>query len=162
VWRGRNVGKRTAMLRLAGIWTAWFAVLLPLWLLYVGMFRLDILIAGIVAAALAAAAAVAVRLAGLFEFAVSARVVATEGRAALRVYPDFVKIVVAVARCGRRPPGRFRWTDYPYETGQSPRARGDRAVVTTASSLAPSSYVIHIDGDRGRMLVHDLGGRSSS
>src|SRR4051812_30721078 len=104
------------MLRLAMFWTAWFAVLLPLWLLYVGMFRIDILVSGILAAALGAAAALAMRLAGLFAFAVSARVVATEGRAALRVYPDFIKIVVAVARGGRRPPGGFRWADYPYAT----------------------------------------------
>jgi hypothetical protein len=148
------------MLRLAVFWAVWFAVLLPLWLLYVGMFRLDVLIAGIVAAAHAAAAPVAMRLVGLFEFAVTPRVLASESKALARIYPDFVKIVSAIVRDGRRPRGGFRWVDYPYERGRSPRARGDRAVVTTTSSLAPSSYVIHIDGERGRMLVHDLGGGS--
>lgn len=150
------------MRRLPVTWAAWFAVLLPLWLLYVGMFRRDILIVGIVAAALGAAMAVAMQRAGLFPFALTPRVLARELRAVVRIYPDFARIVVELARGGRRCAGSFRWVDYPYERGQSPRARGDRGVVTTTSSLAPASYVVHIDGETGRMLVHDLGSRSGS
>jgi hypothetical protein len=141
-------------------WLAWFVVLLPLWLLYVGMYRRDILITGVVAAALAATMAEAMRRVGLFRFVVTPRVVGRDGLAILRIYPDFVKIVAAVARGGRAPAARFRWIDYPYDHEQSDRGRGERAVVTTASSLAPSSFVVHIDGDRGRMLVHDLGSDS--
>jgi hypothetical protein len=138
-------------------WVSWFSVLLVLWLLYVGQFRHDILAAGVVCAALTATFAVLMHRAGLFSYRISPLVLARESRALLKVYPDFVKILGAVARGRRTPTGGFRWVDFPYGAGDDERAAADRAIVTTASSLAPSSFVVHIDGRRGRMLVHDLG-----
>ncbi len=139
-------------------WLLWFAALLPLWLLTVGAFRTDILVAGVAAAALAATMAALMRRAGLLAFAIDLRVLAREARTTLRVYPDLVRIVAAVLRDGRSPRGGFRWVDYPYGTADGPRQRGSRAIVTTTSSLAPASYVVHIDGERGRMLLHEIGG----
>ena len=137
---------------------AWPILLLPLWLLYVGTFSTDVLVVGIAAAALATAFALAIHRQGLLEFAVEPGVLLRELKSVPRIPGDFLRICGVLVRrtVGRAEPSGFRWIDYPYRDRDAVAARGNRAVVTTTSSLAPNAYVIHIDGERGRMLVHEL------
>jgi hypothetical protein len=137
---------------------AWPIVLLPLWLLYVGTFSTDVLLVGIGATALATTFALAIHRQGLLEFAVEPGVLVRELKSVPRIPGDFLRICGVLVRrtTGRGESGGFRWIDYPYRDRDAVVARGNRAVVTTTSSLAPNAYVIHIDGERGRMLVHEL------
>src|SRR3954454_6949754 len=124
-------------------WLTWFVTLTLLWLLYAGQFRHDILVVGSIAAAVAALFAVRMQGAGLLAFRLSAGVVIRELRAVLKIYPDFARILTAVLRDGRSPRGGFRWVDFPYAgSDDESRAAADRAIVTTTSSIAPSSSVV--------------------
>jgi hypothetical protein len=137
-------------------WLAWFAPLFALWLLYVGYFDRDVLVAGLAAAAVAATLATAMHATGLLDHRIDLLVVLRELRTLAKVYPDFARLLVATARGGRTPACRFRWVDFPYPSDDERTAAANRAVVTTTSSLAPAAYVVHVDGERCRMLVHEL------
>ena len=55
----------------------------------------------------------------------------------------------------RRVPGKFRVL--PFRAGSSGASDTERrALVTALGSLAPNTYVIHIDRERDRLLVHQL------
>jgi hypothetical protein len=145
---------RASLLR---AWLLWFAALLPLWLLYVGTFDRQVLLAGAAAAALSATLAAGMHRAGLFAYRLDVRVLVRELRVVGRVHLDFVRLLAALVHGGEARRGRFRWVDYPYPEADDARERANRAIVTTTSTLAPASYVIHIDGERRRMLLHELG-----
>ena len=61
---------------------------------------------------------------------------------------DFAIVTLALTR--GRPKGAFREVDVPARTA------GDRALVGLLGSIAPNAYVIDVDRDRGRALVHEL------
>src|SRR3954463_9602229 len=132
-------------------WLLWFAPLLVLWFLYVGWFDRDVLLAGLAAAALAALLAAAIHGAGLLRYRLDLRVLARELRVLPHLYPDFARLVAATVRGGRSPDMHFRWVDFEPDGDDEIVAAGNRVVVTTLSSVAPASYVVHSDGERGRM-----------
>jgi hypothetical protein len=73
------------------------------------------------------------------------------------VVPDFLVLVrvvaTAVASGDRGPQGRF----VTRETGLTgEEAAPRRAWVTGLATLSPNAYVLDIDADTGRALVHDL------
>jgi hypothetical protein len=53
---------------------------------------------------------------------------------------------------GRRPAGGFRWVTL--ESG--PEAAGKRSLARVALSFCPNTYVIDVDREHGRLLVHQL------
>src|SRR3954451_2478557 len=143
-------------LTLLRTWLAWFAPLFGLWLLFVGYFDRDVLVAGLAAAGVSAGLAAAMHAGGVLDYRVDLRVVLRELRTLAKVYPDFVRLVAVTVRDGRSPSCRFRWVDFPYPDDDERTAAANPAVVTTTSSLAPAAYVVHVDGERCRMLVHEL------
>jgi hypothetical protein len=128
----------------------WWVVLAALWLLLVDNTKLPELVAGAVAAALAATAATAVeerhplRLAPRPSWLLGA----------LRVLPrlpiDCVALTVALVR---RRGGSFRAIRFR-SGGGDPESVARRAFAEALDSLGPNSYVVGIDDDV--MLVHQL------
>ena len=139
------------MTRLAA-WLSWFAVLLVLWLVFVGTVQDVEIIAGLCAAAIGATAAEVVRSQGLLGFRVEWRWLRQTSKPLLRVIPDFFVVLVALAR---RRPGGFRTVPFP-TGGTRDVDAGRRAFITLASSLGPNSLVIDVDEESGEVLVHDL------
>jgi multisubunit Na+/H+ antiporter MnhE subunit len=133
-------------------WLAWFAGLLLFWLALVGTVEYVEWIAGLCAAALGATAVDVVRSQGLLRFRVQCRWLRRLWRPLLRVVPDFLLVLAALARRSR---GRVRTVDFP-TGGHRDVDVGRRAFVTLAASLAPNSLVIDVDAESGEVLVHDL------
>lgn len=139
-------------------WLAWFAVLNLLWLVFISAWILEEAILGIIASAVAATAAEAVREQGLAGFRPRVRWL---WRA--RVLPwlavrETALVLKELARrlAGRAPVrGRFRIVrvelpDDPHEEAAK------RALLTVGASFAPNSYVLTIDNRRRLMLIHEL------
>ena len=130
---------------------AWVA-LFALWLALVGTLdRLDV-VAGSVAAAVAATAAVLVRAQGLPRASAGAHVLRYAGHALARVPGDTARVLGPLAR-GRTPNGAFRVVALPPGDW---RTRGPRGVAALIGSLAPNTIVVDVDGERRQALVHDL------
>jgi multisubunit Na+/H+ antiporter MnhE subunit len=79
------------------------------------------------------------------------------GRAVLQVPLDFALLVAVLSRTvvqgDRGPHGSFLARS-TRETGS--RAASRRAWVTILATLSPNAYVVDLDADSGRALVHDL------
>lgn len=79
------------------------------------------------------------------------------GRAVLQVPLDFAVLVAVLARAvvrgDRGPHGSFLARS-TRETGSHAASR--RAWVTLLATLSPNAYVVDLDADSGRALVHDL------
>ena len=135
------------MRKVVGIVVSW-AVLLGLWQLYVGQTTTQSTIAGAIAAALAAGAAVLLVRVGLFRFGLDPRRLRPAATLPWRLVRDFALVTLALTR--GRPGGAFREVDVPARTA------GDRALVGLLGSIAPNAYVVDVDRDRGAALVHEL------
>ena len=141
-------------------WLSWFAVLLIAWLLFVGVAQDVENFAGLCAAAIGATASEVVRSQDLLRFRVQSRWLVPGLRQVLRVVPDFVRVIVALARPRG---GAFRTLPFP-AGGERDVDRGRRAWAALMASLAPNRLVVDFDPDSGEALVHDLvpGAASSS
>ena len=126
---------------------AW-AVLFGLWQLYVGQTTKQTTIAGVVAATLAVGAGVLVGRLGLYRFGFDPRLLRRAATLPWDVVRDFGLVTLALTR--GRPKGAFREVDVPARTA------GDRALAGLLGSIAPNAYVVDVDRDRGRALVHEL------
>jgi hypothetical protein len=139
-------------------WLAWFAVLNLLWLLLISAWVLEETILGLLAAAVAATAAEAVREQGVAGFRLRARWLRRASVLPWRTLRESGLVLAALARqvTGRgRVQGRFRLVsvslpDDPYEQAAK------RALLTAGESFAPNSYVLTIDTRRNLMLTHEL------
>ena len=140
------------MRKAVGIVLAW-AALLGLWQLYVGQTTAQTTIAGAVAAALAAGAAVLLQRLGLYRFGLDPRRLRRAAALPWHLVRDFALVTLALTR--GRPKGAFREVDVPARTA------GDRALVGLLWSIAPNAYVVDVDRDRGAALVHELDPRRS-
>jgi hypothetical protein len=139
------------MRRLAA-WLSWFAVLLVVWLVLVGVVQDVEIVAGLCAAAIGAAAVELVRSQDLLRYRVEAPWVWRGVRNMLQILPDYF----AVLRVAFRPRrGAFRTLPIP-AGGERAVDRGRRAWVALATSLSPNRLVIDIDPETGEALVHDL------
>lgn len=140
------------------VWLAWFAVLNVLWLVFISALVLEEAILGLVAAAVAATAAEAVREQGLAGFRPRVgwlwRARVLPWRAVRETGLVFRALLRHVS--GRAPiRGRFRVVPVALPE-DPPEQAAKRALLTAGASFAPNSYVLAIDNRRGLMLIHEL------
>ena len=143
--------------RIAG-WLAWFAVLNVLWLVFISAWVLEEAILGLLAAAVGATAAEAVREQGLAGFRLRARWLWRARVLPWRAFRESGLVLTALVRhlTGRAPVrGRFRVV--PVALPEDPHEQAaKRALLTAGESFAPNAYVLTIDNRRGLMLMHEL------
>lgn len=139
-------------------WLGWFAVLNLIWLWLISAFVLSEAILGLVASAIAATAATAVREQALISFRPRARWFTAAIRLPWRSVVESAQVLTALARqlSGReRMRGRFRTVEVALPADPA-EAAAKRALLIMGESFAPNSYVLGIDQHRGLMLVHEL------
>jgi multisubunit Na+/H+ antiporter MnhE subunit len=138
-------------------WLAWFAVLNVLWLVLISAWVVEEEILGLVASAIAATAAEAVRGQGVVGFRPRARWLWQVRLLPARTVRESVAVLGMLARrLGGAPvQGRFRLV--PVSLPADPdQAAAKRALLTAGESFAPNAYVLAIDPERELMLVHEL------
>lgn len=141
-------------LRLALGWVGWWVVLAALWVALVDTTKLQELVAAAVAAAIGATAAQAVDALGLVGLRVHPSWLAGLWRPILRIIPDVAALTWTVLRRLAGRPAAGAMAELAFHAGDDQETR---AVMTkVAGSLAPGGYVVRIDEDEGRMIVHTL------
>jgi len=139
-------------------WMAWYVPLVGLWLLFVVTLARSELLLGVVAAALGATAQELVNAQDLVRFRLEPRWLRDLRLLPGEVLVDSWLLAVVLWRQltgSRRATGEYRYVPFPAE-GDDARANARRALVTSALSLTPNTYVIGIEGSEGAMLVHQL------
>ena len=147
-----NLGTRVVL------WLSWFAVFWIAWMLLVGVWVLQEMVAGLVAAASAASVAELVRVQDIRRFRPRLRWVLRAYRLPPLILSDSFIVLRALLRhvTGKqRIDGAFRAFKHPVG-GQDGRAAGRRALLNAAISVTPNTYVVGIDEDRDQVLVHQL------
>jgi multisubunit Na+/H+ antiporter MnhE subunit len=142
----------------ARAWAIWWVLLAALWLALVDTVVAPELVAGAVAAAVAATGAVVVRA--------NRRVVTRPRVAWLRsawrplvgTFRDMGPLAVALWRRGvLRRPEQGVTTEVPYAAvGSDPRSSAHRVLTQALGSLAPNTIIVCVDHDRRTMVVHQL------
>jgi multisubunit Na+/H+ antiporter MnhE subunit len=145
------------MVKRVGFWVAWYVPLVLLWLAFVDTFAREEVIAGLVAAAIAATAADLVRSQDLVRFRMDPHWLRGLSRLPWQVLRDTWLLTVALWRhCTGRPvQGVFRVVPFPTEADDA-RSAARRALVTALCSVAPNTVVVGVEGAEGEMLVHQL------
>jgi multisubunit Na+/H+ antiporter MnhE subunit len=139
-------------------WLGWFAVLNLIWLWLISAFVVSETILGIVASALAATAATAVREQALISFRPRLRWLAAAVQLPYRSLIESALVLAALGRqlSGRgRMRGRFRTVEVALPDDPA-EAAAKRALLIAGESFAPNAYVLGVDQYRGLMLVHEL------
>lgn len=138
-------------------WIAWWIALFWLWLLLVGQWNREEVIAAAIAATIAASLAELARARTGFSARLPTGALSDLPRALGMVFVDFAIVVQAlvVGLAGRTA---VRGTLYSRELTDPSRAHGPgaRAWTTLAASLSPNAFVIDIDPGTERVLLHDL------
>ena len=145
------------MAKRVGFWIAWYLPLVLLWLAFVDTFARQEVIAGRVAAAVAATAAELVRSQELVRFRLDPRWLRGLPGLPWQVLRDTWLLTVALWRhCTGHPVrGVFRVVPFPSEADDN-RSAARRALVTVLVSVAPNTVVVGVEGDEGELLVHEL------
>jgi multisubunit Na+/H+ antiporter MnhE subunit len=145
------------MAKRVGFWVAWYVPLVVLWLAFVDTFARQEVIAGLVAAAVAATAAELVRSQELVRFRLDPRWLRGLPGLPWQVLRDTWLLTVALWRhCTGHPVrGVFRVVPFPSEADDN-RSAARRALVTVLVSVAPNTVVVGVEGDEGELLVHEL------
>jgi multisubunit Na+/H+ antiporter MnhE subunit len=135
---------------------AWWIALLGLWLLLVTVSVAE-LIAGMIAAAIAATAAEVVQAQGLVRFDPDPRWLLRIWKLPRNIVRDCWLVTVALVRQLRGTPVNSGFRAVPFQRGGGDaRASARRALVVLAISVSPNSIVIGIDEEADLMLVHQL------
>ena len=140
------------------VWLAWFVVLNALWLVFIAAWVPAEEVLGLVAAAISATAAEAVREQGLARFRMRARWLLHLRGLPWRALVESVQVLWILARhVLRRAPVQGRFSVVPVALPNDPREQAaKRALLTAAESFAPNAYVLTIDTREGVMLTHEL------
>jgi multisubunit Na+/H+ antiporter MnhE subunit len=141
-------------LRLALGWLGWWVALAALWLALVDTVATPELVAGAVAAAVGATAARIVDALGLIALRLRPSWLLGLWRPVLQMVPDSLALTLVVARRLLGRPAAGALTELPFRRGPDEEARA--VMVKIAGSLAPGSYIVRIDEDEERLLVHTL------
>jgi multisubunit Na+/H+ antiporter MnhE subunit len=147
----------TTRSRIVG-WLAWFAVLNVLWLVFIAAWVPEEEVLGLVASAIAATAAQAVREQGLARFRMRARWLWHARVLPWRAVSESGLVLFILARhLMRKGPVRGRFRVVPVTLPKDPREQAaKRALLTAGESFAPNGYVLTIDTRKKVMLVHEL------
>lgn len=142
----------------ARAWVIWWVLLAALWLALVDTVKAPELVAGAVAAAIAATGAVIVRGRRKLLLRPDPSWVRATWRPLLATVTDLGPLGRALWRRGvRRAPDRGGLVEVPYAAvGPDPRAAAHRVLTQALGSMAPNTIVVDIDQDRRTMLVHQL------
>jgi multisubunit Na+/H+ antiporter MnhE subunit len=142
----------------AATWLAWWIVLMSLWVAVDDSFASDELLAGAGAAAIAALVAET----ACHQAALRLRLRPSWLLPALRLPAQVVTDTVTVYRAlwrklvrGENPPAGF--AEEPVEPGEDgPAGTARRTLLIGGRSLAPNTFALGIDAERGIMVVHRL------
>jgi len=146
-------------MRRAAHWLAWWVALVVLWQLFVSTFAAPEVLAGLLAAAVSATAAEAVRGQNLVHFHPRARWFVQAYRLPGNVVRDCLVLGrVLWRRVVRREPIEGDFIALAFSPGgDDPQAAGARrALYVAAISLTPNTFVVGIDRDNDVMLIHQL------
>jgi hypothetical protein len=157
--RKRRRAVQTPAGRIA-FWLGWWAVAYALWLLAVFKTEPAELVAGAVAAALAATGAELVRSRGYAPFAPELAWSRRFLRLPRDVIDDTWRMAGLLARHfvrGDRIEGCFRIVEFaPREPADEPRAQALRAVAAWLGCVSPNTYVVGIDEEHDVAVLHQL------
>jgi multisubunit Na+/H+ antiporter MnhE subunit len=148
---------RRLMLRIALGVLSW-AALLGLWLLFVDSSATPEIVAGLGASVVGAVAADVVRSQRAVHFRPRLRWIVYTWRLPWRIMVDSALVMAALWRrlaMREQVRGALRAVPFP-AGGDDPEAAAWRAFAVIATSVAPNTYVIGFDRDRGVALVHQL------
>jgi multisubunit Na+/H+ antiporter MnhE subunit len=140
-------------------WLTWWALMMSLWVALDDSLRSDELLAGAGAAAMAAVAAEMVGHQARTRYRIRAAWLLSAFRLPGQVAHETLLVFGALARtlAFREPPPRGTFTEIPVRHGDdAPLDMTRRVLLTGVRSLAPNSFVLGIDADRGIMIVHEL------
>jgi multisubunit Na+/H+ antiporter MnhE subunit len=142
---------------------AWWGTFVGLWLLLVGEITGSEGLAGMVAAALAATALQVVRARGPARSLPRPRCWLGVPRLSGLVLRDSGRLMVELWRSlSARRPARGVFVTMPLRAEDGEGCAAWRAVLITALSLAPNTYVVGVDADAHTALVHRLVLRSAA
>jgi hypothetical protein len=139
-------------------WLSWWAICWGLWMLLVFKTEPAEIVAGAIAAAVAATGAEVVRAHG-YGFRPELRWWRGLVRLPLEVVREtWLLIVVLVRQYTRGEPieGRFRIVHFHECAGQDPRKQARRAVAIWRASVSPNIYLLGFDEDSDVAVVHQL------
>ncbi|MDQ4058175.1 MAG: Na+/H+ antiporter subunit E [Actinomycetota bacterium] len=141
-----------------GHWLAWWALLAALWLLLTGSFDPYEMGAGAVAAAVAATTATLVKAESVMRFDPEIAWLLRAVRLPRRIFVDNLVVLGAAVRHvtgRRRAVGAFRAVRFR-TGGEDSRSATRRALVISAITVTPNTYVVGVDKDRDLILCHQL------
>ena len=147
-----------ALGRHVGAWLLWWIALFWLWMLLVGEWNTQELVAAAVAATIVATAAEFIRTTLGVRFRIPLRLVPALATALAMVLVDFALLMAALVRsvvARRVVRGRFVVRELE-AGGDEPQSFGRRAWTILIAGYSPNAYVIDIDSERNRVLLHDL------
>lgn len=136
----------------------WWLALFWLWFLLVGEWNREEVVAAAIAAALAASIAELARVRTGFAARIPLRDLAVLPKALGMVFVDFGILVWAlIASVARRRVVRGEFVAREVEGGTAvTRAVGRRAWTVLVASYSPNAYVVDLDPETRRVLLHDL------
>ncbi|HET9115086.1 MAG TPA: hypothetical protein VFN33_03245 [Gaiellaceae bacterium] len=138
-------------------WIAWWIALFWLWLLLVGQWNREELAAAAIAAAIAASLAELARARTGFSARIPLAAVADVPKALGMVFVDFGIVVWAlVVSLARRRIVRGELFSRELTDRSRARGTGPRAWTTLVGSYSPNAFVLDIDPETRRVLLHDL------
>jgi multisubunit Na+/H+ antiporter MnhE subunit len=140
-------------MRTAARLVGWWLVLWGVWLLYVGQHHAQEVVAGAAAAALSTALAVGVAGAARSRYRLDPRPLTRAWVLPWSVVRDFAVVAIALTR--GRPRGEWDTIELPV-SGDDPESAGCRALLAVLASIAPNTYVVDLDRERGVAQVHNL------
>jgi multisubunit Na+/H+ antiporter MnhE subunit len=156
-------GGDTRRVKHVGAWVGWWLALFWFWLLLVGQWDREELAAAAIAAAIAASLAELARARTSFSARIPLGAVADLPQALGAVLVDFgiLARVLVVSVVRRRV---VRGELYSRELTHRSRAdsTGPRAWTTIVASYSPNAFVLDIDPQTKRVLLHDLVRRRAS
>ena len=139
-------------------WASWWIALFWLWLLLVGEWNREQLVAAALAAAIAAGAAELARSRTGSGVRFPLSLVTDVPQALAMVVADFGIVVWAlVASVARRRIVRGEFVSRELDRGSwVARGAGSRAWTVLVASFSPNAYVVDVDPETRRVLLHDL------